>query len=139
MLAKKISNILPTLPLTMVHSLKMSATARAKKTKASSKRSSKKQLLTERPQSQASVAPSSHSQPLEPGSISDDEEKTPIHHGSVLDVDSTHTMDTSDGEEGTTGTAENPMEMSNWKKDQEEELGKMSSEYSKDKLNLPQT
>jgi hypothetical protein len=48
-------------------------------------------------------------------------------------------MDISDGEEGTTGTAKNPMEMSDWEEDQEEELSKMSSEYSKDKLNLPQT
>jgi hypothetical protein len=62
-----------------------------------------------------------------------------MHHGSVLNVDSIHTMETSDDEEGTMGTAENPMEMSNWEEDQEEELGKMSSKYSKDKLNLPQT
>ena len=37
------------------------------------------------------------------------------------------------------GTAENSMEMSNWKKDQKEKFSKMSFEYSKDKLNLPQT
>ncbi|KAI0264269.1 hypothetical protein BGY98DRAFT_940010 [Russula aff. rugulosa BPL654] len=38
-------------------------------------------------------------------------------------------MDTSNSEEGTTGTAENPMEMSDWEEDQEEELARLSKDW----------
>jgi hypothetical protein len=87
------------------------ARAKAKTTKPASKKTSKMQQLTKKSRIQASVTPSSLSQTSGQVSISN-EEGAPTHVGSVLDIDSTDIMETSDGKEGGKGTAENPMKMS---------------------------
>ena len=66
------------------------------------------------------MASSSHSQTSRQVSVIDEEDEEPTHVGGILDVDSDHIMEPSDGE-GEKDSAGNPMEMSDKSDDDDEE------------------
>jgi hypothetical protein len=111
------------------------ARAKAKITKPVAKKTSRKKQPTKRSRTQASETLPSNSPTSTRLSIFDEGEELTLTD-SVLNIDSTSNMETSDGEEGKIGTAENPVEMSDWEEDSDEELGETLSKHKTGKRNL---
>jgi hypothetical protein len=115
------------------------AAAKAKPTKTKSS-STKNQQTTKNSWSQRSQTSvtSSHSQTSRQVSVSDEEDEEPMHISGILDVDSDHIMEPSDGE-GEKGSAHNLMAMSDKSDDDEgENFIRLSPQLSNDKLNSEQ-